>query len=157
MCPQRQDLSAVEPQFQRNDYQVSNYDGYHCFVCQLFGNPTLPSRMIFDDLICETKFQFSEVMRPGVTINRRRCVAEDKKLYFLETSPMNTDLVFEGEISFLPECSEAGKILILAALKQISALGGSKSTGLGWLRWETGDLDLAEEAWKKLVLNQDKI
>ncbi|AFZ42900.1 protein of unknown function DUF324 [Halothece sp. PCC 7418] len=127
----------------------------HCLICQLFGNPTVSSKIIFDDLVCETDLQLLETIRPGVTINRRRGVSEDQKLYFLETSPMNTELEFKGEITFLSDCSEAGKILVLSALKQIAALGGSKSTGLGWLRWKTGELAITDEAWEKLIFREN--
>jgi CRISPR/Cas system CSM-associated protein Csm3 (group 7 of RAMP superfamily) len=59
--------------------------------------------VIFDDLVCsEHPDSLPEVLRPGVTINRRRRTAEDKKLYFLETSPVNAQLKFEGYIHILP-------------------------------------------------------
>ena len=63
---------------------------------------------------------------------------------------MNAELEFIGEISFLQNCPEVGKILVMAALKQITALGGSKSTGLGWLRWELGNIAVSDEVWNKL-------
>ncbi|MFW6296677.1 MAG: RAMP superfamily CRISPR-associated protein [Halothece sp.] len=156
MCPQREGLSAVETAFQREDYQLVGYEGYHCLVCQLLGNPTLPSRIIFDDLHCETDLDFSEVIRPRVTINRRRKVAEDQKLYFLETSPMNAELRFTGSICFLPSCPEFGKHLVLASLKQIYALGGSKSTGLGWLRWQWEGIEMSELGWEQLRNHEQK-
>lgn len=142
MCPQA-DL-------QWPNYQVSSYEGYHCLTCQLFGNPTLPSRIIFDDLLCQQP-DLAEVFRPGVTVNRRRGVAEDQKLYFLETSPMNAGLTFQGEIWFLSDCPDFGKPLVLATLKQITALGGSKSAGLGWLRWEYEEPAIEDEVWQQLI------
>lgn len=125
-------------EFQRSEYEVAGYEEtYHCLISQIFGDPVLPSRVIFEDLICtEEAENLPEILRPGVTINRRRRTAEEKKLYFLETSPANAQLRFEGDIHLLPDCPEYAKPLILTGLKHIHALGGSKSAGLGWLTWE---------------------
>jgi len=125
----------------REIYQVSGYKGYHCVVSQIFGDPILPSRIIVDDFICATpKDELPEVFRPGVTINRRRRTAEENKLYLLETSPGNAQLEFKGDIYLQPRFEsgspDLAKPLIFAALRRIYALGGSKSTGLGWLHWE---------------------
>ena len=134
LCPTEE---QVESRF-REIYQVPGYRGYHCWVSQIFGNPILASRIIVDDLICPLAAEdLPEVLRPGVTINRRRRVAEEKKLYFLETSPVNAKLPFEGAIHLLyPDCPNYAELLIIAALHHIHALGGSKSVGLGWLTWE---------------------
>jgi CRISPR/Cas system CSM-associated protein Csm3 (group 7 of RAMP superfamily) len=153
MCPQRAGLSREEEsQFQRNDYEVLGDDRRHCLICQIFGNPALPSRVIFDDLICEEDPEnLPEVLRPGVTINRSRGTAEDQKLYFLETSPANAKLRFTGEIHLQPDCPHHAKALTLAALHHIKALGGSKSAGLGWLRWEIEGLSVDEGDWQALL------
>jgi CRISPR/Cas system CSM-associated protein Csm3 (group 7 of RAMP superfamily) len=133
LCPTEEQVSS---RF-RSAYEVEGYQGYHCFVSQIFGDPILPSRVIVDDLICSlTTGDLAEVLRPGVTINRKRRTAEEKKLYLLETSPVNTQLSFVGEIHLLPNRPNYAKALIIAALHHIHALGGSKSAGLGWLRWE---------------------
>ncbi|MEB3181607.1 MAG: RAMP superfamily CRISPR-associated protein [Nostocaceae cyanobacterium] len=148
MCPQRADLTE---NFQRPEYQVENYDAHHCLICQIFGNPALPSRILFDDLICEEEPEnLPEVLRPGVTINRRRRTAEEQKLYFLETSPANAQLKFKGQIhlSGAPDYTGA---LILAGLRHIHALGGSKSAGLGWLHWEFPNLPVEQAAWDFLA------
>ena len=131
-------------------------DNDHCLICQLFGNPTRQSQILCDDLICKTDLEWTEVIRPGVTINRRRRTSEDQKLFFIETSPMNAELEFIGEISFLQNCPEVGKILVMAALKQITALGGSKSTGLGWLRWKLGNIAFSDDVWNKLIPTEEK-
>nr|WP_322657128.1 RAMP superfamily CRISPR-associated protein [Dendronalium sp. ChiSLP03b]MDZ8203455.1 RAMP superfamily CRISPR-associated protein [Dendronalium sp. ChiSLP03b] len=137
LCPNK---GQVCSQFQEI-YQVSAYKGYHCVVSQIFGDPILPSRVIVDDFICKTPVdELAEVFRPGVTINRRRRTAEENKLYLLETSPANTQLEFKGDIYLQPRFEsgspDLAKPLIFAALRHIHALGGSKSTGLGWLHWE---------------------
>ena len=152
MCPQRARLPEVKAvQFRQASYQLRprpgqphGADQHHCLICQLFGNPSLPARLQFSDLVCtEPEDSIPEVLRPGVSINRRRRTAEEQKLYFLETSPANIQLRFEGDIhlqQFWPRDDETiapfAKALILTGLKHIYALGGGKSTGLGWLHWE---------------------
>lgn len=160
MCPQ---IGLSDSVFRRNDYTVRHQvfaDGqpqHHCLVCQIFGNPALPSRILVDDLICQVSPDtLPEVLRPGVTINRRRRTAEDQKLYFLETSSVNVQLPFEGRIHLdpiPPDRPDYAKALILAALHHIHALGGSKSAGLGWLTWniDDGDKTVEASAWEHLA------
>jgi len=167
MCPQRAGLTQTfaHPQYDIGDRNPDQSPRHHCLICQLFGNPSLPSRVICDDFICsEAPETLPEVLRPGVTINRRRRTAEEGKLYFLETSPANVQLKFAGAIHLQspwrsqPDSSEiqaeSAIALILAALHHIHALGGSKSTGLGWLTWEflnLDDLNLTEDGWNALI------
>ncbi|MCM1983757.1 RAMP superfamily CRISPR-associated protein [Lyngbya confervoides] len=126
---------------------------HHCLACQIFGSPSLPSRLLFDDLVCPlTDSTFFEVLRPGVTINRRRKVAEDQKLYFLETSPQNAKLSFTGSIQLQPGYPEQTIPLVLAGLSLIRALGGSKSSGLGWIAVNSQDFPTPTETdWFKLL------
>lgn len=151
LCPTEE---QVEEQF-KEIYKVSGYRGYHCLVSQIFGNPILPSRIIVDDLICTEAADNlpSEVLRPGVTINRSRHTAEEKKLYFLETSPANAQLEFKGAIHFIqPDCPPYAKTLIIAALHHIHALGGSKSAGLGWLHWQKlPQIEQNDAIWSSLL------
>ncbi len=162
MCPQRVGVSG---NFVREDYEVmdtlTGNPLYHCLICQMFGNPSLPSRAIFDDLICtEEPENLPEVLRPGVTINRRRHTAEDQKLYFIETSPANAQLHFEGRIYLQspvkPDLPDYAKVLIWAGLKHIHALGGSKSAGLGWLHWQLPPLQVDEAVWTFLAKGGEK-
>jgi CRISPR/Cas system CSM-associated protein Csm3 (group 7 of RAMP superfamily) len=152
----------VPADFQRSEYEVPGYDEtYHCLISQIFGDPVLPSRIFFDDLICtQDPENLPEVLRPGVTINRRRRTAEEKKLYLLETSPANAQLRFEGHIhiqpSLTPERPDYAKALIWAGLRHIHALGGSKSTGLGWLRWELPEIQVEEAVWNYLAKGKVK-
>jgi CRISPR/Cas system CSM-associated protein Csm3 (group 7 of RAMP superfamily) len=152
MCPQRAGISG---NFQREDYEfadgITGEETYHCLICQLFGNPALPSRLLFDDLICtENPENLPEVLRPGVTLNRRRRTAEEQKLFFLETSPANAKLRFVGQIHFQPNYPNYAKVLIVAGLRHIQALGGSKSSGLGWLHWELPAISINEDVWEFL-------
>ena len=152
MCPQRADVSG---NFQRDEYRICDEitaeETHHCLICQLFGNPALPSRLLFDDLICsEDPNNLPQVLRPGVTLNRRRRTAEEQKLFFIETSPANAKLRFNGRIDLLGNCPHYAKAMIMAGLHQIQALGGSKSSGLGWLEWELPDLSIDQEVWEFL-------
>ncbi|MBF2016947.1 MAG: CRISPR-associated protein Csm3 [Rivularia sp. T60_A2020_040] len=149
LCPSEAEVSH---QF-RNAYKVDGYRGYHCLISRIFGNPILPSRIIVDDLICPIdKESLPEVIRPGVTINRRRLTAEENKLFFLETSPANNQLEFTGSIHLLPDCPSYARALILAGLRHIHALGGSKSAGLGWLSWQNLEtLPEDDAAWEMLL------
>lgn len=138
MCPKREGIPG--------DFHQES----HCLVCQIFGNPALPSRLWVDDLICDLSADaFEETLRPGVTINRRRQTAEDQRLYLIETSPA-AELAFTGSLHLLPDCPSWSKALILSALHHIHALGGSKSAGLGWITWDPKslkDLEPSEQDW----------
>lgn len=157
MCPQIGLRDEENNPFQIEDYAIGTQfaDGrqqHHCLICQVFGNPALPSRIDVDDLICDTAAEnLPEVLRPGVTMNRRRRTAEDKKLYFQETSPVNVQLPFAGNIYLHPDCPDFATALILLALHHIHALGGSKSAGLGWLTWELPDIPIDDETWQVLA------
>ncbi|MBW4690111.1 MAG: CRISPR-associated protein Csm3 [Komarekiella atlantica HA4396-MV6] len=153
LCPTEEQLKERVNSESLNFYQLNGYRGYHCLISQIFGNPILPSRVVVDDLICKIlREDLSEVIRPGVTINRRRSTAEEKKLYFLETSPANNQLEFTGEIHLLADCPAYAKALILAGLRHIHALGGSKSAGLGWLSWkELETLPKDDPVWTMLI------
>jgi CRISPR/Cas system CSM-associated protein Csm3 (group 7 of RAMP superfamily) len=127
-----------------------------CVISRIFGNPQTPSRLWVDDLICAAKREElpTEVIRPGVTINRRRGTAEDEKLYYLETSPANQKLEFIGQmhLELTSELNYALPLLV-AGLQHINALGGSKSAGLGWLTWklpETLKITSTHPGWEKL-------
>jgi CRISPR-associated RAMP protein (TIGR02581 family) len=159
MCPQLAGFSEQDKaKFNRSDYKIEEDHRHHCLICQIFGNPALASRVIVDDLICtQDPDNLPEVLRPGVTINRRRQTAEEKKLYFLETSPANLKLEFEGNLYFQPNCPDYAKALIVAALRHINALGGSKSAGLGWLTWDKlEEIKIEDDIWSKLLPKGEK-
>ncbi|MGR3277623.1 RAMP superfamily CRISPR-associated protein [Acaryochloris marina NIES-2412] len=159
MCPQ---VGLGDSTFQLEHYNLGttfadDREQHHCWICQMFGNPAMPSHIQFSDLICtESAKNIPDVLRPGVTINRRRRTAEEQKLYFLETSPANAQLAFIGSITLEPGLPDFARVLLITGLKHIHALGGGKSTGLGWLHWDT---PLFEEAnidplvWQKLDRN----
>ena len=162
MCPERAGLTE---QFHQDRYRLSEAlagypeaKSYHCYACQLFGNPTLPARVIFDDLVCETSPDLlAEVLRPGVTLSRTRRTAVEQRFFLLETSPANLALKFSGEVVFTPESPNYGPALITAALRHVNALGGSKSAGLGWLtaKLDAGDQRLTLDALRPVIGGTD--
>ncbi len=112
----------------------------HCIICQVFGSPTLESRIFISDLIIDTDLgtKLTEI-RNGVTINRRRRVAEDQRLYFTETSLPHADFAFSGDVTIGGEITDCQLDLLRAGLNYIHAIGTGKSRGLGWL-----EIDLKE-------------
>ncbi|MGI0493497.1 RAMP superfamily CRISPR-associated protein [Alkalinema pantanalense CENA528] len=152
LCPPEEQI----PQNLRQRYRVDGYSGFHCWISQWFGDPILPSRIVVNDLVCNyAKDELMEVIRPGVAINRRRQTAEDQKLFFRETSPLNAQLNFVGSIQIYvpqvpPEDIQAIRVLMIAALKRIDALGGSKSAGLGWLTWQLPQVQVTAEILNRL-------
>ena len=184
MCPQLEGRTEDERnQFRRASYQLSPklgetaFEGtenqyQHCLICQIFGNPVLPARLQLSDLVCAISAdELEEVLRPGVSINRRRRTAEDQRLYFVETSPANAKLRFEGSLRLQPKWddrrdiqenssqessdlvqADVAEAIVLAGLKHIHALGGGKSAGLGWLHWEVEGLGeaISDDVWRYL-------
>ena len=109
----------------------------HCIICQIFGSPTLPSKIFISDLKMDTELAAESIeVRSGVTINRQRRVAEDQRLYFTETSLPNADIVFSGDITIDAKITDEQIKLLKAGLKYIHAIGSGKSRGLGWLHIE---------------------
>ncbi|MFN3361255.1 MAG: RAMP superfamily CRISPR-associated protein [Pseudanabaenaceae cyanobacterium] len=130
-------------------YKLDGYRGFHCPISQIFGDPFLPSRIIVDDLICELG-ETEEVIRPGVTINRYLHTAEDRKLYYTETSPVAAELEFIGQIHITKSAPLYTKALLISALRQIKNLGGSKSAGMGWVKWYIDNLEESDSSWSEL-------
>lgn len=119
-------------------------DTNHCVICQIFGSPTLESRIFISDLIIVNtglKDKSTEI-RNGVTINRRRRVAEDQRLYFTETSLPNAGFVFSGDVTIDGEVTDDQIELLCTGLNYIHAIGTGKSRGLGWLQIKHEELTL---------------
>ena len=57
---------------------------------------------------------------------------------------------------YLSNVPDYAGALILAGLRHINALGGSKSAGLGWLHWEFPDLPVEKKAWEFLAKGSEK-
>ena len=112
-----------------------------CAACALFGSPAYPSRVRFSDLVWDplppgsTEDPWSDTaLRPGVSINRRRRVAEENRLYLIETSPPGAQAEFHRARAIQGEVEPGQTELLMAGLALLYAWGGGKSRGLGWSR-----------------------
>ena len=130
----------------------------HCCICQIFGSPTLKSRIFINDLMIDTDLetQLTEI-RNGVTINRRRRVAEDQRLYFTETSLPNAGFVFSGDVILGSGVTNVQVELLDAGLNYIHAIGTGKTRGLGWLRIERKELAPETQESSSIASNSEKI
>ena len=108
----------------------------------LFGTRDHRSPLQFADLhatavspaLAHTMRQELSQIRPSVSINRRRGVAEDARLLFQETALEGMQFAHERAITGnLPdEKAKQYAALLWAALKFTDRWGGAKSRGLGW-------------------------
>jgi CRISPR/Cas system CSM-associated protein Csm3 (group 7 of RAMP superfamily) len=115
-------------------------------VSVLFGAPWLPGLVVFEDFhlvgppaLLEFKKNAPKnprtTERTGVSINRRRKVAADQRLYRTEVFWPGAPLEFGGTLRGELSCSQAG--LLVAGLRLVPALGGGKTGGLGWIAVDT--------------------
>jgi CRISPR-associated protein Csx10 len=134
---------------------LANVDGQpnenkFCIICQLFGAPAYPSPLQFNDLLMNEPIKYGKAdrvglhgltaIRPGVSINRQRGVAEDQRLYYTETTRPGLNPVFQNEqaISGLLPLLEDGpkqaeyEKLLASGLLYLRQWGGGKTRGLGW-------------------------
>lgn len=106
----------------------------HCIICQIFGSPSLKSRIFINDLTLDNDLETeTTAIRSGVTINRIRRVSEDARLYFTETSIPNADFEFSGKVLLSNDITSKQIELLTAGLNYIHAIGSGKTRGLGWL------------------------
>lgn len=128
MCPNRKETNT------------GSVPDKYCVICQIFGSPKMASRIFINDLIADTDLVAgSTEVRNGVTINRRRGVAEHQRLYFTETSVSNAGVSFSGDVTLDAKITDEQIKILHAGLKFIHAIGTGKSRGLGWLEIEQKD------------------
>jgi CRISPR/Cas system CSM-associated protein Csm3 (group 7 of RAMP superfamily) len=115
-----------------------------CRVCRIFGSPWYRSPLRFDDLHlepdrplpAEVRWQESPnlqegLLRTGVGLSRRSGTAQEEILYSVEGYSPPAAFVYAGRITGrLANEDELG--LLLAGLREVRALGGSKGRGMGW-------------------------
>ncbi len=142
-----------------------------CPLCAVFGSPYFPSSLQFHDLLCVNPFRGQdskpyqnqreamlgqETIRSMVSMNRRRGVAAEQRLFFIETTPAQPHLTFrntEAVVGTLESIAQAK--LLLAGLRMLVALGGGRSRGLGWIAIEESsawldDQQVTADAWEAL-------
>lgn len=115
-------------------------------VTHLFGAPWAPGQVVFADLHLSgppavmtyrrrrPAFPLT-TQRTQVSINRRRGVAQDERLFSTELFWPGIPLEFQGCLQ--GALSPADAAWLAAGLAWLPALGRSKSSGLGWIKVET--------------------
>lgn len=105
-----------------------------CLICQVFGNPRSPSALYFADGLPHVEVE--SAVRSGVAISRHRRAAYPQRLFFIETTgPMPTQwwARCEGDFVDTGMAKKAAALVALAA-RWGTAIGGSKTRGLGWIQ-----------------------
>ncbi len=119
-----------------------------CAVCQIFGSPNQQSRLFFNDATASSAARLRSYLtrvQTGVSLARRRRTAEDERLYFIERGVEG--LTYAGEIEGRLDDDTAARqlALVIAALQNLVAVGGSKSRGAGWTRAEIVKVVIGEQ------------
>jgi CRISPR/Cas system CSM-associated protein Csm3 (group 7 of RAMP superfamily) len=132
-----------------------------CPICRLFGSPWRESRLTFTDLtlvepafLAEAKLPPHTSLRYGVGLSRHRRVAQDQLLYTTETFLPGGTVTLEGEINGRAEEEDLG--LLVAGLENLLALGGGKTSGMGWCELEF-DLYRIEDDGSETLLSADDL
>jgi len=123
-----------------------------CPVCQVFGSPWVAGAVRFSDLHWEFCEEYAgppgTLIRHGVSIGRRRRVAEEGRLFSTETFAPVRDTTFLGRITGdFPAAKDNGDEqvgLLVAGLRAITSMGGGRSRGLGWCRVQARALEIQD-------------
>lgn len=133
-------------------------------VAEIFGSPWLPGCLRFADLsltgpptVIALRETLKQEYRPprttqrtGISLNRRRKVAEDNFLYSTELLWPGAILQFSGSLYGKITMKQAG--LIVAGVKLLPALGRGKSGGLGWVTGSAVVSTSSGETWTETML-----
>lgn len=117
-----------------------------CWACRLFGAPWMASKVLVKDLAVQEAAWFGHFdHRDGVSIDRDKGTAQDKRRYTLAVVPKETPFDFEMVVM---EATDAEWGLLLLALEGVNnglvLLGGARSRGLGSANLEV-DWERVEE------------
>jgi hypothetical protein len=91
-----------------------------------------------------------------ISMNRRRGVAEARRLFFIETTPAQPQLTFSNPQAIVGTLEQVAQVkLLLAGLRMLVSLGGGRSRGLGWMGIEEApawldDQQVASDGWEAL-------
>jgi CRISPR/Cas system CSM-associated protein Csm3 (group 7 of RAMP superfamily) len=124
----------------------------YCLACRIFGSPDLEAAVRVDDLRCEGVDE-TLPQRTNVSLSRRLGTAQGERLFVSETTPWRagTDhaLTFHGQLSGRAGRTELG--WLLAAIRLVTHVGGSKARGLGRVRLEAETVewwDAEDGTWR---------
>jgi len=131
--------------------------GEVCAVCAIFGSPWERGRLWPEDLLlCEPEELARArerdedaplaAVRFGVSLSRRRRVAEDARLFSTELFLPGVPLVFGGRWEARLTLQQL--VLIEAGCGVITALGRGKTGGLGWCRVTVESRVRENGAWR---------
>lgn len=149
MCPR--------PPEEHQETDTESVKDAHCVICRIFGSPEMTSQLFISDLMADTDLVAeSTEIRNGVTINRRRGVAEDQRLYFTETSLSNAGIVFSGDVTIDAKITDEQIELLNAGLQFIHAIGTGKSHGLGWVKIEQTDNSQTSQDVEPILSDSDE-
>lgn len=112
-----------------------------CIVCKLYGNPKLPSSLIFSDMLMQERYVDPALVvsiRNNVSIDRHRKVAKDGRLFNSEV--VSSAVSFAGEILITRCLTDEEKRLLKLSASFTERLGGSKSTGMGVVTVELSEV-----------------
>ncbi|HLB49398.1 MAG TPA: RAMP superfamily CRISPR-associated protein [Anaerolineales bacterium] len=146
------------------DPALKGFGADYCPVCQVFGASTRRSPFHFSDLHWKLlgtappeQWPPTE-LRPGVSIRRSRRVAEEGRLFLVETfgrprESGSAEVVYVGKIvGHMPDDDphRLGYVgLLLAGLRTMTSLGGARSRGLGRCHMEGRAEGIQETEWQE--------
>jgi CRISPR/Cas system CSM-associated protein Csm3 (group 7 of RAMP superfamily) len=138
--------------------------GQFCPICRLFGSPHRAGPLFFGDLQWMTAdiVEAETAVRRHVSINRRRRVAEQQRLFDVEVFAPEPRTELSGLIhGSLPyDDSQALVALLLGGLNLMNSLGGGRSAGLGACSFSPHcsiDEEAVDEKWIKEGLSQWRV
>ena len=124
----------------------------YCPVCQIFGSPKRPSPLTFTDWRWQGRLDAAPtVLRTGVSIQRRRRVAEPQRLYDLEAvDPVGWQ--YMGHINGrLPDhTAQPLAALLWGGIRSLKTIGGGRGSGLGRVQVQADvrvDGHKVDESW----------
>jgi len=122
------------------DEAFAEYLAYHCPIGRLFGNRVLSGKVRPQDtLLMPERIE----LKPGVGIDRRSGKVSEGHLRFLETIPPGTEvkLTLVADNLFPGDADSRLMAGVLEWIKDLGLqIGAGKSTGLGLLELESGEV-----------------
>jgi CRISPR-associated RAMP protein (TIGR02581 family) len=129
-----------------------------CTACSIFGSTEIASRIYFKDIfILERNIAIKTEIRDGVAIDRDTGTAKKGAKFDYEIAPAGCSFKFEAILDNV-ETWEVGLIGLVLQSWQAGgiAIGGKKSSGLGWGRLQNIKLEKVDEKGLLAYLIENK-
>lgn len=125
----------------------------YCLACRIFGSAWRDSKVSFSNFYLQDDLAAEQVTaeRTAVSLNRRLGVAQAERLFTAQTTLPGKSLSFAGTIEGLLIPQELG--WLLAALRLVTHLGGSKARGLGQVNLKIARLEQwagRDQGWQEV-------